>query len=477
MKKAVKPEDAVVTRVAYSWKLNAGKFGQLTEQARCLGQVRSRTWHEFGSVAGVSASHIDIRHWWMADGSAGTFGVLATPWKETVRDARGDIEANCESAKIRVVRAIWQRTSDEAERERLFRALKTGTWIFDPYLRRMMRKHWKHGRNRTFNQIVVRSDNYTTQVKGSITWLAIPSLVRNKTIKIPLKTSVPPSGTLRLILRDGTVEVHYQVKAASLKSSQRPCGTQTIGVDKGYTEVLVDSDGVHHGPGLGKLLAAASDQRKVKHQRRQKIKAVADAAAKRGDHAKAARILQHNLGTKKRSRADRKVKAEIRTLTFKAVHEVVDKASLIAAEDLTKHIPGRKEIGPNMNRRLAAWTKGVTAEALESASSRRGSSVQLVNACYTSQVDPETGFIVKRNGNSLYCANGVVWQADHAAAVNILQRLSDPDITLPASYIQVGQILREREAAAGGTASPRTLPKATPGRRERIPPMDKVEQR
>lgn len=65
---------------------------------------------------------------------------------------------------------------------------------------------------------------------------------------IPLNTTVEPMGTLRLILHDGKVEVHYAV----IKTDD--CGTQTIAVDKGYTEVLVDSDGTHNGEGLGELL-------------------------------------------------------------------------------------------------------------------------------------------------------------------------------------------------------------------------------
>lgn len=43
-----------------------------------------------------------------------------------------------------------------------------------------------------------------------------------------------------------------------------------------------------------------------------------------------------------------------------------------------------------------------------------------------------------------YCASGVVWQADHAAAINILRRHGDPDITLHTPYKRVKQILQER---------------------------------
>jgi hypothetical protein len=37
-----------------------------------------------------------------------------------------------------------------------------------------------------------------------------------------------------------------------------------------------------------------------------------------------------------------------------------------------------------------------------------------------------------------------VWQADHAAAINILRRRGDPDITLFTPHKRVKQILQER---------------------------------
>jgi transposase len=68
----------------------------------------------------------------------------------------------------------------------------------------------------------------------------------------------------------------------------------------------------------------------------------------------------------------------------------------------------------------------------------------LVNAAYTSQVDPATGAFGIRRGDRLYCPGGVVWQADHAAAINVLHRVGDPDITLHTPHQRVRQIVRER---------------------------------
>ncbi|MGO4429767.1 zinc ribbon domain-containing protein, partial [Streptomyces sp. MCAF7] len=150
-----------------------------------------------------------------------------------------------------------------------------------------------------------------------------------------------------------------------------------------------------------------------------RLRAVAEKAENRGDPAKAKRIRDNNLGTIKRDRRTTAWKCRVRDITFKAVHAVVDKANIIVAEDLTKTFSSRKQLGKNTNRRLAAWTKGITAEALSAVSDRRGSAVRLVNAAYTSQAVPFTDILGVRKGDRLYCTEcGTVWQADHAGAIN-----------------------------------------------------------
>lgn len=437
-----------VTRIAYSMNLNTGKYAQLEEQAARLGVVRSKVWREYGSVAGVGVKDRTIRDRWMRDGTAAEFGVLANAWKETVRDAFADITANREAAKLKTRRAVSKLKVSETEKKRLFTALRRDAWTSDPYLSRIMRRHWRRGRNRTANQIVVRSDKYRvfSITDGGNAWLAVPGLKRRQLLTIPLNTTVAPTGTLRLILRAGRVEVHYAADTDTVKSSQRPCGTAKIGVDKGYTEVLTDSDGAHYGTGLGALLSSESDYRKAKGRRRAKIRSIAEKARKHGNVAKAERIERNNLGTVKRERRSNSWKCRVRDLTFKAVHNVFDKAHTVAAEDLTKTIPNRKRLGKNTNRRLAAWTKGITAEALATVSDRRGSAVRLVNAAYTSQVIPHTDTLGVRKGDRLHCTEcGAVWQADHAAAINILHRDADPDISLHTPYQRVKQVLKERD--------------------------------
>jgi transposase len=122
----------------------------------------------------------------------------------------------------------------------------------------------------------------------------------------------------------------------------------------------------------------------------------------------------------------------------------MDKAKVIAAEDLTSPITGLKW-GKNVTRKLSAWTKGVIATALDNISRRRGSSVILVNSAYTSQMDSRYGVLLgKRHGDSFYCFDGVVLPADENAARNVLARLYDLEIDRWTPFQQVKSILRER---------------------------------
>jgi hypothetical protein len=426
-----------VTRIAYSRHLNQGKSERLAEIARRLSKLRAEVWRRYGSVQGVELTDRTIRDQWLAEGRE--FGVPARLWKETLRDTFGDIVAYREAAKVEVRKAIWKRTrDDEDERKRLYTLLKKDEWLEDSYLRRMMRKHYKHGHTEVANQIVLDSGCYTTFERNGQAWIKVMSLEHSKRIAIPLNTSRLPSGTLRLILRGGRVEVHYAVEAEDV-CSVKPAGEEMVGIDKGYTEVFTDSDGDVHGEALGNLLSSESDYLKTKYQRRNRLRAIAEAKPHKRD-----KILRNNLGRKKLDQRKRKHTARVRDKVFKATHSVVDKASRVACEDLTSPISGRM-YGKDQTRRLSGWVKGIMAKALEAVSQRRGSTLEIVNAAYTSQADSRYGVLLgHRRGDAFYCYDGEVLDADANAARNVLSRLYDDEIRLYTPYADVKDILLER---------------------------------
>jgi hypothetical protein len=86
--------------------------------------------------------------------------------------------------------------------------------------------------------------------------------------------------------------------------------------------------------------------------------------------------------------------------------------------------------------------------------------VRLVNAAYTSQVIPGAGFLGKRVGDRLYCPHGgrVVWHAEDAVAITILDRAADADIGLYTRHRRVEQIIQDRAIAHGADCRTRTPP-------------------
>ncbi len=426
-----------VTRILYSHKLNQGKLEQLQAQARLLGLVRSEVWQRFGSVSGVKLRDRTIRDQWMKEKR--NFGVSANAWKETLRDAMADIKAYREAAKDKVKQAIRVRTSDDKELKRLYTLLKRDNWQNDHFLRRQMRKHFKHGENHTHNQIIIRSDMCKTFELNGQCWLKVPGLVPRQVICIPLKTTIDhvPSGTLRLIIRQGKIEVHYQQEVEVLQS----CGDEMVGIDKGYTEAFVDSDNARYGEGLGKLISKESDFLNKKYRNRNKLRAI----ARKKPHKRAA-IEKNNLGRQKLDKRQDIQVTKLRTLIFTATHRLIDKAGMVVAEDLTSPIASKTHYGKNTNRRLNQWVKGILAEALDTISKRRCSSLHLINAAYTSQMDSfNQGLLTgTRKGDKFYRENGEVVQADYNAARNILARLDDQEIGRWMNFKKVKFILQER---------------------------------
>ena len=97
---------------------------------------------------------------------------------------------------------------------------------------------------------------------------------------------------------------------------------------------------------------------------------------------------------------------------------------------------------------MSAWAKGVLARSLDSVTTQRGAKHVLVNAAYTSQMDSSTGLLQgRRVGDKFYRENGDVLQADHNAALNVLARLDDCEITRFTPYKEVRQILLARSPA------------------------------
>jgi hypothetical protein len=413
---------------------------------KVAGFMRADIWRRYGALGTAGRSANDIR----TDFAAlyGRLRLDGTIRAETAKDALNDILTYRAAAMEKVGKAIGRRTTDPAERKRLRLLMKSGNWTTDNFLHRQMRKHFRHGVGHCRNQFIVRSDRFTTDAASGHLIITI-RIAPQYGVAICLVTTssgknVSLTGcNLRIIVKGNVTEIHYAMD----KPDGRPHGDDEIGVDKGYTEAFADSDGDFHGTGFGATLRAFSDATHTTGRARNRLYAIEQKHREGGRTAKADRIRLNNLGRKKIDTRRARTQKHLRTIAFQAAHRIVDKAAAIGAEDLTSPI-ARKQAWKGFNRRMGFWAKGVLAEALESVSKQRGACLVHVASAYTSQIDSQTKRLEgRRVGDRFYHVSGDVSQADTNAAVNVKDRMRDPDIGRYTPYRDIKRILLSRSPA------------------------------
>jgi hypothetical protein len=421
---------------------------QLAPICKTIGYLRADIWRRYGALGNVGVSASAMRTGIVGKKIYDSLPIDGTIRAETTKDIVNDILAYKAAAKRKVRQAIAKRTTDENERKRLYTLLKRDEWLSDPFLHRQMRKHFRHGRSAVANQFVVRSDKYSAEVvDGRLIITVIIARKYGDNIVLTTTTNgknVDLSGcNLRVIVKDGFTEVHY----ATEKAPGRECGELVLGIDKGYTEAFTDSDGDRHGQDFGRVMTEYSDKVAATGKQRNKLHALERKHREAGRIAKAERIRKNNLGRKKIGARKETTRKRLRTLAYQAAHSIVDKAAIVASEDLTGVIASRHQ-WRRFNRRMSAWAKGVLAEALDSVCEQRNARHVLVNGAYTSQTDSTNGLLEgRREGDKFYRANGGVLQADHNAALNVLARLDDREISRFTPYREVRRILLARSPA------------------------------
>jgi len=432
-----------VTRI-----LHAEVNPALAAICKTIGFLRADIWRRFGALGNVGKSASKIRTEIVESGKYAGLPIDGTIRAETTKDIVNDVLLYKAAAKNKAKKAIAARTKDQEERKRLFTLLKKDEWLSDPFLHRQMRKHFRHGKSAVSNQFVARSDRHEPSVVGgklTITLFVAKKYGSNITLTTTSNgKNVDLTGSnLRIILNDGVVEIHY----AADKDVGRVCGDQVVGIDKGYSEAFVDTDGSRHGQSFGAVMTDYSDKTAATIKQRNKLHALEKKHRDVGRVAKADCILRHNLGRKKITARRIETQQRLRTIAYQAAHTIVNKAAVVASEDLTSRIAS-KQAWKRFNRKMSSWAKGVLAEALDSVCMQRSAKHVLVNAAYTSQMDSTNCLLEgKRAGDKFYRTNGDVIQADHNAALNVLARLDDRDISRFTSYKEVRRILLSRSPA------------------------------
>ena len=436
----------ITTRTYYSKSLDNKTYSELKLIAKKLGILRKIIWHQFSSNP-KKLNDREIRDQWLnAKNNETNFypkiidQIPARLWKETLRDTIGTIDAYFEAGFKEAIKTLYRKHGKTKAKE-LIKILKAD-YKSNKELHRLVRKLIPKGVSKADNIICLDEGCYTFEQDI----LLVTGLRKRKMLSIPLTTKYRPKGNFKIILKeDNRCELRVNFKYQTKVQTEKP--HEAIGVDKGYTEVFTDSTGERHGNDFGKLLTKKSDFLKEKYKNRNKLYAIMKKANEKGDKKKANNIKKNNLGNKKLNRQKEKANIELKEIIYKAAKTLAQKAKIIAIEDLTFKTKSTKF--KNVNRRLSSWIKSTIDEAISKYCFIYGTKLVYVNAAYTSQGDSryDCALVGKRIGNSFIGFDEVVLDADVNAALNILARLYDQEISLYTPPEKVKEILIKRANA------------------------------
>lgn len=442
-KKISKAIEYAVTGIGYSV---SGDLEVAREQAKKSGQLRADIWNKYGGLQawGVDSS-ILIKAFKLTNPPE-QYALDYEQWEKAFQRCIDEIHAYQEAVKSYVVRDVYRMFGKDGFRDELVKSLDSLEWQQYPLIARWVRRYYRRGHTSKDNQINVTDRKKSPIVKRvsrnivEVTINGDPIKPRvYKKIKLRFKVGrVTPTGNLRILFNDvtGKAELHY---CRIIRKTENP-SEKTAGLDKGYTEALTDSNSVVYGDGIGKVMTREVKKRHVRGKARNKLYSIAKNKNK-------AHIHRCNLGKKRWNQREARKKAQLNNRVREGVNQFFDQHKEAVTEDLSAPIKSKRR-SRAMSRNLSEWCKGQIQKALEEISNRRKSSVTLVNAAYSSQVDSRNGTLLGfRSGDSFFTFDGMKLQADCNAAVNLRQRKDDAEITRYMRYDAVQKILIRRTAS------------------------------
>ena len=295
-------------------------------------------------------------------------------------------------------------------------------------------------------------------------YLSIIGAEPNKRVVLPLSGISRVSGNIKVVLDEGGKRafIHVAYEIHPLDEATGP----DKAIDWGITEVATDQDNRRYGQGYGQALEKITDQINQKGKSRNKLYSL---AKKQAGSNKAKHLAKHNLGTKKQTARRASSQATLQSITGMAIKEIVygtgnrtrargrvtqtpsERPGLLVYEDLS-HLRGKAK-SKKLSRLCSTWMRSELEARIVTHTYRGSSPTKAVNAAYTSQrcPEPDCGYVHKdnRNGDMFHCRNpywNCNWQggADKVAAMNLMARASDREITLYTPYRDVKNVLDAR---------------------------------
>lgn len=456
-----KTTEYVVTSIGFAV---GGQLDAARVQAYKAGKLRQDIWNKFGGLKawGIKADHLYKE--FQVTNPPEKYGLDFKQWQRTFNTVIDDIHAVQASAIAAVTKKICRKfkppervkdkngkltikqvhPSEPNFRKELLDSVKTLAWMDYPLLHRWMRSAYRRGHTWTNNQVCVGIGNGAEVKRKSrnvVTVIFNGERVGKRYQKIAIDFQVgriTPKGNMRIIFREETksCELHFP----RMVKRSTPTSVGSIGLDKGFTEGFYGSNGVAYATGIGEVMTGAVKKRHIRGRARNKLDAIAKNKNKPHIH-------KCNLSKKSWLRRENKKKRRLTTMVRTGVNQIFNQFNEVVTEDLSCVIKGKKQ-AKKQNRNLSEWCKGTLQKSLEEISYRRGTSVTVVNAAYTSQVDHRNGTLLGlRVGERFFTFDGEVLQADYNAARNIASRYLDDQINRFMRWEEVHEVLMKRTAS------------------------------
>jgi putative transposase len=353
------------------------------------------------------------------------------------------------------------------------------------YIRRLTRKYKPYPRSTAARCILCDEMMWGVVEKDGSSYLEIMTAKCRKQKQFKLTgpycyANKKKRGDIQLILdRDKKrLEVHRAIKAVA-HNIRKP--QKQLGMDKGLATLISCSSGQEYGVDFSKLVGAeverindrntnrneyiqlAKELREEKSALQEKLdKDYSTKTKKRirqrigSLECQIAHLEKHHLGRKLYHRQHERKQRNMERVMNTSIRQmlVAEDPDVLVKEDLTftrEKLPkASNRYEAKVRRKLSSWTKGRLDKRIEYLCGSLGIQTIDVNPAYTSQFCPRCGAqFSERKGahhETAVCPNCGEMNANTAAAVNILQRADDKEITKYMPYKNVKLILEDRYA-------------------------------
>jgi len=293
--------------------------------------------------------------------------------------------------------------------------------------------------------LVAEPETYRVFEEKNRQYIKLTTNVPGQRLIIPLAGKGQIHGQIRVVLcwEKRRIEIHC-MQESSVENHRAKGKAKAI--DLGITEVFTDSDGDRFGTDFGKTLAQYSDELLKKGKRRNPLHAL-HRHYQQHNPEKAKQIRKYNLGKKKLAQQHRKQKIRITEIVNRSLNRFLQSKDpkIVVYEDL-HHLNGKAK-SKKLSRLVSLWVRQTIQDRLSFKVSQRGSLLRQVNCAYSSQVCPRCGWVSpsNRSGDSFSCSFcGLTALSDFCAALELLRRKNDPEISLWTPKAQVKLILLAR---------------------------------